>query len=377
MKYLTTWLVILLLVSSGTYGNPGEETGKEKDNQNGELSLRLRSVSFIEDNEFFNPIIEGYTLLGFFVQPEIVYIPDSRFSISGGVNALKYSGLNNFTQVRPVFSTTLKFTEKTSLTLGTLAGPDKHRMFDQHFYSERLYNQYVEDGIELTHSGDHFFSDAWISWEHFIFKGDSTREQFTSGESFRYTSSPIAGCMTVEVPLQFQAKHFGGQISDYSAKMQSFFSATGGVRLTFDINGKKGGQAGIEYLQFANWMRSGDSIAGINHGHASQINVFYNYSIARIEAGYWNAHDFFAPNGNPMYSSVSTRTPDLALHNRKILTTHGVVRFFPAAPVEFFLGVDLYYDTDTKKFDQAYTLHLSFDKLIHIVSLKNDREQSQ
>ena len=57
--------------------------------------------------------------------------------------------------------------------------------------------------------------DTWVSWENYIFKGDSTREIFTFGESFRYTSSPIADFVHFEVPVQLQLKHHGGQISNY------------------------------------------------------------------------------------------------------------------------------------------------------------------
>ena len=74
-----------------------------------------------------------------------------RYLSAAGAHILKYYGTEKFSQIRPVFSTTLNFSEKTSLTLGTLSGPDKHHFFDPHFYSERFYNEYVEDGIQLTH----------------------------------------------------------------------------------------------------------------------------------------------------------------------------------------------------------------------------------
>ena len=239
------------------------------------------------------------------------YTPLQRkLSLRAGAHILKYYGTEKFSQIRPVFSTTLYFSEKTSLTLGTLSGPDKHHFLDPHFYSERLYNEYVEDGIQLTHVNDHIFTDTWISWENYIFKGDSTREQFTFGESFRYTSSPIADFIRIEVPVQLQLKHRGGQISDYPQQMESFINIAAGLRVNFDLAEKKYGQAGIEYLQFVNQIAVKEiQFPELSHGNASWIRLHYSYKALSLQTGYWNAHNFYAPNGNPIYGSVSDYQP--------------------------------------------------------------------
>ena len=310
-------LIIFHIIFTITGYISGQTTGDKKP-EAGDLSLRIKSLNFIEDNEFFNPIVEGYTLLGFFFQPELVYTPSSKVSLRAGAHILKYYGTEKFSQIRPVFSTTLYFSEKTSLTVGTLSGPDKHHFLDPHFYSERQYNEYVEDGIQLTHVNDHIFTDTWISWENYIFKGDSTREQFTFGESFRYTSSPIADFIGIEVPVQLQLKHRGGQISDYPQQMQSFINLAAGLRVNFDLAEKKFGQIGLEYLQFVNQSREGDTTLGISHGNASWIRLLYTFKSLRFETGYWNAYNYYAPNGNPIYGSVSDYKPGLIIHERRL-----------------------------------------------------------
>lgn len=364
-KNLVCFLILFLTVQK----IPGQPLADDRAD-GGNLSLRIKTISFIEDNEFFNPIVEGYTLLGFFFHPELVYNPSSRVTLRGGAHLLKYYGKDIFSQIRPVFAITLNFTEKTSLTLGTLSGPDNHHFFDPHFYRERLYNQYMEDGIEIESSNEKFFTDTWISWENFIFKGDTTREQFTFGESFRYTSRPIADFIGIEIPVQLQAKHFGGQISNFTEPVQSFFNVAAGLRVNFDLAGKKYGQVGIEYLKFLNALEAGDSIDGINHGNASWYRLHYSYKAIHAEAGYWQAHNFYAPNGNPIYGSISDIQPGLVIHDRKLLTSSVYLKFPAANSLELYFGIDLYYDTDLKIFDQAYTLHLDFDKLINLISSK-------
>ncbi len=370
---LTLIIFLLLFITNSTYNILGQ-SGIETKPQSGDLSLRIKSISFIENNEFFNPVVEGYTLLGFFLQPELVYTPSAKVSLRAGAHILKYYGTEDFSEIRPVFSTTLNFSEKTSLTLGSLSGPDKHHLLDPHFYSERLYNKYVEDGIQLTHVNEHIFTDTWISWENYIFKGDSTREQFTAGESFRYTSAPIADFIRIEVPVQIQFKHLGGQISDYSQQLQSFMNLAAGMRVNFDLAGKKFGQAGIEYLQFINQSREGDTTAAVSNGNASWIKLHYSYKALRFETGYWKAHDFYAPNGNPIYGSVSDYKPGVVIHDRRLITSSLHLKFLPASSLEFFFGVDFYYDIDQKRLDQTYALHLNFDKLINLVSSKRKPE---
>jgi hypothetical protein len=370
-----TLVVILFVCFTANY--IGGQTAGETTPLPGDLSVRIKSMNFIENNEFFNPIVEGYTMLGFFFQPELVYAPTEKVTLRGGAHFLKYYGTEKFSEIRPVFSTTLFFSEKTSLTLGTLSGPDIHHFFDPHFYTERLYNEYIEDGIQLTHINDHIFTDTWISWENYIFKGDSTREQFTFGESFKYSSSPIADFIRIEVPVQLQLKHRGGQISEYPQQMQSFINMAAGVRVNFDLAQKKYGQLGIEYLQFLNNSREADTTTGVIHGNASWLRLHYSYKAIRFETGYWKAHDFYAPNGNPIYGSVSDYQPGLVIHNRRIIKNSLSLKFLPAASLELYFGLDLFYDIDLNRLDQAYTLHLNFDKLIAIAGSKHRKKEHQ
>ena len=367
MRNIIPVLAFLSLTAGIAYGENPEE---QKRFQAGDLSLRIKSINFAVNNEYFNPIVEGYTMLGFFLQPEIIYSPASNVSIMAGGHLLKYYGTEKFSMIRPVFSTTLRFSERTTLTLGTLTGPEMHRFFDPHFHRERLYNEYVEDGAQLTYLSEHIFTDTYISWENYISRGDSAREQFSAGESFTYTSPPVAGFIRFEVPVQIQFKHFGGQISDYSGGVDTYINSAVGLRVMFDLNEKKTSRAGLEFVQFANNMRAGDSFSGINHGRASWSRAFYLYKGFRLEGGYWYGHDFYSPNGNPIFSSVSNYKPDEVIHYRQLITTSASLKFLPASAVEFFFGVDLYYDPALNRMDQSYTLHLNFDKLIGLLPKK-------
>jgi hypothetical protein len=367
VRYLSILFFTLFVTIWNTYGQIEGANGTIA----GELSLRIKNINFVKDNEYSSPVIEGYTLVGFFFQPELVFSPSGKITLHAGTHLLKYSGSKRFSQVRPVFSASMNLSEKTILTIGTLSGSDRHRLFDPHFNSERLYNAFAEDGLQLTTSNDHIFNDTWLNWENYIFKGDSTREIFTFGESFKYTTSTIAGFLQFEIPVQLQFKHFGGQISNYPQPVETLFNFASGLRVNFNLAQKRYGQAGIEYLRFINNQLNGESQSGISHGYASWIKLHYTYKSIYIGGGYWKAHNFFAPNGNNIYGSVSDYQPDVVVPERKIITNCFYLNILPETYFKLFFGVDTYYDVSLKRLDYSVALHMNFDKLFRLAILKN------
>lgn len=387
MRFRVIIVFTLLIISRALNGQVSEETGR----QPGELSLRIKNINFFKNNEYFNPIkasdfilisslpepvdkskwIEGYTLPGFFIQPELVYKPSGKVTIRAGTHILKYAGTDSYTQIKPVFSTSLNISEKTILTIGTLSGCDNHLLFDPDFDSERLYTNYTEDGIQFTSSNDHFFSDTWVNWENFIFKGDTTREVISGGESFKFTSSPVADIVHFIVPVQVQLKHYGGQISNYLEEVETFYNFAAGLRVNIDLGHKKNSQAGIEYLQFLNTVVSNGTSSPIKNGNASWLRLHYNYKGLYIGAAYWKGHNFYAPEGNAIYASIYDFHSDYVIPERRIITNYVSLTLLPESYLELFLGLQTYYDVCTKKMNNSITLHLNLDKLIRLATVRN------
>lgn len=367
MRYSGALIVILVLSGFPVSGQDRTDPASSE----GDLSLSIRNLNFIRNNEYSNPVIEGYTLIGFFLQPELVYRPDEKVILRLGAHLPSYSGTGRFINIKPVFSTSLHFSRTTCFTIGSLSGSDEHLMFDPHFNRERIYNAYHEDGLQLRSAGKHLFTDTWLSWENYIFKGDNEREVFTAGESFRYTSPVIAGSFTVELPVQIQLKHYGGQISNYPEHVETYLNIAGGGRITLNIGESKYGRTGFEGLIFNGNCITDNAPSGIENGYGGWYKLFYSYKGASIEAGYWSSHDFYAPNGNFIFSSVSDHNENLVISDRKIITGSININLSFKEFLNFHLEFDGYYDTDLRRFDNAMTLHLRFDKLIKIVSIRN------
>jgi hypothetical protein len=336
----------------------------------GDLAIEVKNVSFIKNNEYYNPVVEGYTLIGYFLQPELIYSPSDRFSLGIGTHVLHYAGAPDFSTFKPVLSATYYFAGNSSFTIGSLNGSDKHEMADPHFNRERFYTTYSEEGLQLTFLTDHLFSDTWLSWENFIFKGDTTREIFSFGESFKYSSSLINEVFFFEIPLQLHFKHYGGQISNYPEPVETFLNLATGAAIKADIRAEKYGTAGIECLLFISKELSGHSTTGVSSGNAEWFRLNYSYKNLQLEVGYWTAHDFFAPDGNPIFGSVSDYDENVVIPDRKIITGGINLALRPESYLQLYIGAEAYWDINLNRIDSSVTLHLSFDKLFRITKIK-------
>ncbi len=337
----------------------------------GDLDLNFKSISFIKDNEYFNPVIEGYTLLGYFLQPEMVYHPSQKLSLRLGANLLSYSGTNKFTRIKPVFSAIINFSNSAALTLGSLHGSDSHRLSDPIFNKERHYNEYSEDGMQLTLIRDRFFTDTWLNWENFIFRGDNDREVFTAGESFLYTSPNFGNLFHFEVPVQVMAKHYGGQISNYPEHVETYLDIAAGARASISLADERYGSQGAGYMYFNGRSLTRNAPSGIETGYGHWFTIFYAYRIARIEAGYWRSHDFYAPEGNFIFGSVSDHIEGFVIPDRRILTGSFILNFKPEKIFSVFFGCDGYYDIDLQRLDYALALHLRYNQAFKIANFRD------
>jgi hypothetical protein len=394
---LFIWFTLLLLLFINNL--PGQSDATEG-NQSGNLYLGLRSISFVKNKEYSNPEvkglgflgymykpyqlvyspgygyikpnIEGYTLIGNFIEPSLIYFPYSKLSIRVGAQILNYSGAGKLSGIKPVLSTKISFSEKTSLTLGSLEGSEKHRLSDPVFDTERTYSHNSENGIELLTENNHFFNDTWLDWENFIFKGDTDREILTFGESFKYTSDKIQNLFDLNIPVQLLIKHKGGQISNYSEPLETYINIASGMSINFDINKATLGRLGFDYLHFYYYDNSPDRILSFNRGYSNWYKLHYNYKIAWFEVAYWNSHNFYAPNGNLIYSSISGYQDKTILPDRSLLTASMYLTVHPVRSFELFFGLDFYYDLNFKVLYSAAALHLSFNEMTKLFSIKNN-----
>ncbi|HSM47280.1 MAG TPA: hypothetical protein VK872_05650, partial [Draconibacterium sp.] len=94
------------------------------------LFLNIANANFINNNEFFGDFVDGYTLIGFHLTPELVYFPTKRVKLKAGAHLLKYYGLERFSSVIPVFSFQFALMPSLSMIFGSLYGTANHRIIE-------------------------------------------------------------------------------------------------------------------------------------------------------------------------------------------------------------------------------------------------------
>jgi hypothetical protein len=96
----------------------------------------------------------------------------------------------------------------------------------------------------------------------------------------------------------------------------------------------------------------------------------YNLKFLDLCSSYWKSNDFYAPNGNPIYSSVSDYQEGVIIHNREIWGNSIFIKLTPGGYFEFLAGFETWYDLGFKSLENSITIHLRFDKLINLVSYR-------
>jgi hypothetical protein len=354
MRIIVFTILILLLNEGGSAQQPQTEAPSQV-----RLSFSIGSLSFFRNNEYFNPITEGYTLAGSHLRPLLVWNPHDGVEISGGLFLSLWSGYDRGIEARPHFSVGLQLNSTTKLIIGSLPGSDSHMMFDPHFDQEKLYTSFQEEGLQITHRGNSIFSETWINWEEFILHGDNKREEFTFGESFRYFAGRSNSGFRFELPVQLLAKHRGGQISNYSEPVETHLNIAAGPRFVFGNHSNGVGGTGIEATLFLYGVNR--VLPGIlfEKGRALLLRGDHSFGKVSASAGVWLSNNFYSPNGNMMYSSVSDYQTGVHLQERTLLTgSVNYIKEWEAGFLTLLLGFDWYYDVAERNFDHTMTLHI-------------------
>jgi len=323
------------------------------------LGISFRNTNFFRNNEYFNPLYKGYTLLGFNAEPRLVWQADAKTNISAGALLIKYDGREGFSKVLPVFSLTYNPVPRFSVTMGTLQGAGEHRLPESLYGVERNLNQVVEDGIQLRYVSQRIFSDIWLQWDHFLWWGDNDQERLTFGISTDFLLTPENQRWWVRVPLRLLATHRGGQIDNSDAYIQTLFHLAPALCTGYKTNGRYIRDLGIDFnfIQFVD--ASPTPQLPMTKGYAFFPDIALKGSFFDVMAGIWEADGYYAPKGDPMYWSISYTGSDY-IPRREMLVTRLNLHHKVSGVLNIELRGETYYDTRFKKLDYSYSLFMVF-----------------
>lgn len=326
------------------------------------LFLDINSGNFLKNNEYFNDFTDGYTLLGFFLQPTLSLYPGKNLKIQGGMHLLKYSGRENFNRFAPLFRVQYQPDTSFSLVMGALYGTVFHRLPLPMFKFEWYMEDQLENGVQLLFDNRVFEGDVWINWRQFILKGDPFQEKFTFGISARSKAIRLNNKIDFKIPLYATITHAGGQIVSDSldTNIQTLANFGTGFKVSIPSDGwAKNYQLGILAFTYHD-LSPGKKLAYENgHGLYPTISVFTEQ--LEVTAGYWTASEYIAPRGDYLFASVSEKKPGVVANDRELVSLMLSWNKEIDKTSRLVLRAAGYYDMDFATMDYSFGIYLLYN----------------
>jgi len=343
-----------------------------KEDAGSHLYFRLENNNFVKNNEYFGDYIEGYTMMGYTIQPTLVYYAGTHLRLKAGAHAIQYSGMDNFTEILPTFSIHAQLTDKLDLIMGGLQGDVHHKLIEPLFNPENQYTRPIENGFQFLYNSKNLWLDAWVDWEQFIFLGDDKPEKFTAGISSELTFTNPNSYWNISVPIQMVATHLGGQISNYTEDMQSLANLATGLKLKHKI-----GDGFIQDIGLSTYLASYHDLTGKSGWDFSSGTAIYpvadvTYKYGVFMAGYWRAHNFLAPKGSPLFQSTSNYKNGYYSEYRDLVTAKLCFTKTFMKQIKFSAMVETYYDVPVKQLEYSYGINLVFTPNFFITKVNFD-----
>lgn len=316
------------------------------------LYLNIDNYNFLWNNEFFNPIIDGYTLIGYNINPAIEYHFTPNFKAKAGVYAQKYSGLDKFTRTVPTYSVTWH-KNNFAMIAGTINGTSFHRLPDMMWHQELQLTNAHEDGFQMVFNNQHIFADAWVNWKSFIFAGDKKQEELFGGLSVDPVVLANNNSM-LKTPVSFLIFHQGGQIDSVDRSLKTLLNYSAGLNLTKNISSAFIKTLSLESRLIGYYDNSPNPQSLYNSGWGNITSIKATRGDTYLSAGYWYGSKFLSMAGNPIYSCFSTISAQNHRKTRQLIVGElhvgkQIVQYFNLSAV-----VNGYFDIELSRFDYTY-----------------------
>lgn len=274
------------------------------------FGLKVYNLNFFKNNEYFNFIADGYTLLGTQLHPEFIYNSTIKTQFKIGVFLLKNFGENKIDTSIPTFSLDY-FNGNHQFTIGNLFSKNNHNLIEPIMASEKiLTTNVIETGLEYQYKNNYFFADVWLNWENYIRKNDDFREYFTLGISGKgnlvNTNQHI-----LNIPISTVFYHRGGQINKKRIINGSYLSTldlnTTSIGLNYKTYFTTNSFFNIAYYYIKSKVSKTIEEFPFKNGNAHYIIGTYAVKKFELSLAYFKGNNFISAKGNDMFQSYSTR----------------------------------------------------------------------
>lgn len=325
---------------------------------NEKYGLRFNSIAFFKNNEYFHPLVEGYTLPGFILQPRFFYEAGEKFSLEAGIHLSQISGKEELNSVDPLFRATYNASPSFSILLGWIKGTTHHQLIEPLFQWERMYTNPLEYGVQFLVNTNKFKLDTWIDWEKYIELNDPFQEELTFG-----TTSKVLlmkkNELEVWLPVQTTIKHKGGQIIAVDVPLTTIANWATGVNVSLSQPSSVVKRILFDFYYVGYSELSPTKQQVYKDGFGLYPVLSANIHMFQASMGYWYGHQFIAPKGEPLLLSASYTHPDQAFKNRNVVTFKTSFYKPIYKNISFGAYFESYYDTNLSQMDYAYGISLT------------------
>ena len=333
----------------------------QPDSVAGQLRLSLNSFTFFKDNEYFNKIVDGYTLFGTQLNPQLVYYPTNSLRLEGGIFLWKDFGNPVLQQVRPTFRATYTV-KKHEFVLGNIRPNLSHNYIEPMFNFERIMLKPLEEGLQYRYLGDRLFVDVWVDWLRQQYRYSNYQEQIAGGVSSSYSLTRPESAIQVTLPFQFTGQHHGGQIDTLRKPLQTLFNEAVGIEARMKLGNR------IRAFRFNGYVlgfQDHSFTAGqlpFSSGNGLYLNTTLETRYADVMLSYWQGSRFVSPLGGDLFQSLSRSVsdPNFLDRERRILVVRLLRDFRISDAAALTVRVEPLYDFNIQLLDFSFGVYLNF-----------------
>lgn len=344
----------------------------------GKLFLGIQNYNLFKNNEYNNNIDQGFTIFGSAVNTSLKYYPTSKILIEGGVHLLAYYGTGKLDRITPIIRFQYQPYINFRIVIGNLYGGLNHGFIEPLYRFERYIEDSPETGLQLLYTSNHFDSDLYLDWRQYIFRDSySEKEKFTLGWNSKVKFLNPETPFQVELPVQILCIHSGGQVDTTSIPPVTLMNLATGAIVKYRFNNNIVSEAGVIFYYALYNDLSHEKNQIFKNGNAIYPLVYAKSKLLNVYFGYWNASNFIAPLGEPIFSSISYIDENLSFPERELILFK--IDFHHQISRGAFLGVryEGYYDLlgtnineKETQYDFSYGVYINFNRDFFIKEIK-------
>ncbi len=379
IRIFILFIFILPLPVSGQLDQTSFQVEKQIcQSDSGKLFLGIQNYNLFKNNEYFNNIDHGFTIFGSAVNASLKYYPTSKILIEGGIHMLAYYGTDKLDRITPIIRFQYLPYSNFSIVIGNLYGGLNHKFIEPFYRFERFIEDPPETGIQLLYTSSHFDSDLYLDWREYIFRDSySDKEKFTVGWNSKVKFLNPEKPFQIELPVQILCAHSGSQVDTANIPPVTLMNFATGAIVKYRFSNNIISEAGVILYYAAYKDLSHEKNQLFINGNAIYPMVYAKSKCLNVYFGYWNASNFIAPLGEPIFSSISYIDENLSFPERELILFK--IDFHHQIARGAFLGVryEGYYDLlgtniyeKERQYDFSYGVYINFNRDFFMKEIK-------